>query len=60
MKKLIILFIAALLSTGAYAADTDTGSPTLTKKEQRNAAPSEATRASWNSVWELPTMILTI
>lgn len=35
MKKLIILFIAALLSTGAYAADTASGSPPLTKKEQR-------------------------
>ena len=35
MKKLIILFIAVLLPAGAYAADTDTGSPTLTKKEQR-------------------------
>ena len=36
MKKLIILFILAmLLPAGVYAADTDTGSPTLTKKEQR-------------------------
>jgi len=35
MKKLIILFIAALLSTGAYAADTASGSPPLTNKEQR-------------------------
>ena len=35
MKKLIILFIAALLSTGAYAADTANDSPPLSKKEQR-------------------------
>ena len=35
MKKLIVLLIAVLLPAGAYAADTDTGSPTLTKKEQR-------------------------
>ena len=36
MKKLIILFIlAVLLSAGAYAADTASGSPPLTKKEQR-------------------------
>lgn len=35
MRKFIILILAVLLSAGAYAADTDTGSPTLTKKEQR-------------------------
>ena len=35
MRKIIILLIATLLPAGAYAADTDTGSPTLTKKEQR-------------------------
>ena len=47
MKKLIILFIAALLPVVATAADTGSGSPPLTKKEQSNAAPSVATRASW-------------
>ena len=36
MKKLIILFIAVLLPVVATAADTDSsGSPPLTKKEQR-------------------------
>ena len=35
MKKFIILILAALLPVVATAADTDTGSPTLTKKEQR-------------------------
>ena len=35
MKRLIILFIALLLSAGAYAADTSNDSPPLTKKEQR-------------------------
>ena len=35
MKKLIILFIAALLPVVATAADTGSGSPPLTKKEQR-------------------------
>lgn len=35
MKKLIVLLIAVLLPIVATAADTDTGSPTLTKKEQR-------------------------
>ena len=64
MKKLIILFIAALLPVVATAADTGSGSPPLTKKEQRRtlrgykAAPSAATRASWNSAWESPIIIL--
>ena len=35
MKKFIILILAVLLPAGAYAADTDSGSPPLTKKEQR-------------------------
>ena len=35
MKRLIILFIAALLSAGTYAADTANDNPPLTKKEQR-------------------------
>ena len=35
MRKLIILILAMLLPAGAYAADTATDSPPLTKKEQR-------------------------
>ena len=35
MKRLLLLLIALLLSAGAYAADTGSDSPPLTKKEQR-------------------------
>ena len=35
MRKLIILILAALLPVVATAADTGSGSPPLTKKEQR-------------------------
>ena len=35
MRKFIILILAVLLSAGAYAADIASGSPPLTKKEQR-------------------------